>query len=202
MEEKQVDYLNNDNSIPGQTYVCLSFLSPESCLKNRELFALYSFMKATKGEYDMDFNTYSENFKDYTEKYADELNSDFESQYGMRTNIRGLKVRGVYSTLDEAQFRAKALQRSDPNFNVYVGQVGFWLPWDPSPSKITNQEYANSQLNELMKNYQKNQEQKNIFYEQQKNDRIAKNIHENQQRKVFSELEKTDTWMEYKESTQ
>jgi hypothetical protein len=41
-----------------------------------------------------------------------------------------LKVRGVYDTLREAQVRAKVLQRRDPNFNVFLGQVGYWLPWD------------------------------------------------------------------------
>ena len=201
MEEK-VDYLNNDQTIPGQSYVCLSFLSPESCLKNKELFSFYSFLKATKGSCDMDFKTYTEQYQNYKDQYEDKLNEDFTKQFGMSTNIRGLKVRGVYSTLGEAQFRAKALQRLDPNFNVYVGQVGFWLPWDPAPSNIENQEYANEQLNELMKNYNENQKQKDIFYEQQKTERIAKNTHENQQKKVFAELEKSDTWLEQKESQQ
>lgn len=202
MEEKQVDYLNNDQEIPGQKYVCLSFLSPESCLKNKELFSMYSFLKASKGNCDMDFETYSDQYSQYCEKYSDKLNEDFTRQFGMHTNVRGLKIRGVYSTVEEAQFRAKALQRQDPNFNVFVAQVGFWLAWDPNPSNIEHQEYANEQLNELMKNYNENQEKKNIFYEQQKASRVAKNVHENKQRQIHSELlNSTDTWLEQKTKT-
>ena len=33
-----VDYLEVDNPIPGQNYVCLSFVSPEKTLKEKELF--------------------------------------------------------------------------------------------------------------------------------------------------------------------
>ena len=199
MENKTKDYLNNDQAIPGQNYVCLSFLSPESCLKNKELFSFYSFLKASKGVCDVDFDTYSDQFKQYCETHSTELQRNFTDQFGMNTNVRGLKVRGVYSSLEEAQFRAKALQRNDSNFNVFVAQVGFWLAWDPSPYDIGNQEYANDQLNELMKNYNDNQKQKDIFYETRKADRIAENIHENTQRKVHSELlESADTWMEQK----
>tara|TARA_B110000285_G_scaffold113527_1_gene128801 strand:+ start:1445 stop:2056 length:612 start_codon:yes stop_codon:yes gene_type:complete len=198
MEEKTTDYLNNDRAIPGQDYVCLSFLSPESCLKNKELFSFYSFMKAQKGE-DLDFETYSEQFTQYCDSHSVELQKNFTDQYGMNTNVRGLKVRGVYSTIEEAQFRAKALQQNDPNFNVFVAQVGFWLAWDPSPYNVGKQEYANDQLNELMKNYNDNQKQKDVFYEKHKTDRIAENVHENNQRKVHSELlESTDAWMEQK----
>ena len=199
MEEKTVDYLNNDREIPGQNYVCLSFLSPESFLKNKELFSFYSFMKASKGACDMDFDTYNDQFNQYCDTHSVELQKNFTEQFGMNTNVRGLKVRGTYSTLEEAQFRAKALQQNDPNFNVFVAQVGFWLAWDPSPYDVGKQEYANEQLNELMKNYNENQKQKDAFYEKRKSERIAENVHENNQRKVHSELlESKDTWMEQK----
>ena len=32
--------------------------------------------------------------------------------------------------------RAKMLRKMDPNHNVFVGQVGFWLPWDPDPFDV------------------------------------------------------------------
>ena len=41
----------------------------------------------------------------------------------------------------------------DNTFHVFVGQVGFWLPWDPEPSNISDEEYTESQLNDLVKNY-------------------------------------------------
>ena len=78
-----------------------------------------------------------------------------------------MKVRGVYSSYEEAAKRAETLQRSDRSFHVYVGQVGYWLPWDPNADNIENQEYMEKELNELMKNYQANQVQKDLFYSNQ-----------------------------------
>ena len=75
-------------------------------------------------------------------------------------------VRGVYDTLREAQVRAKVLQRRDPNFNVFVGQVGYWLPWDPHPHRIENQEYGEQELNELVKSYRENQEKKDLHFQE------------------------------------
>ena len=34
--------------------------------------------------------------------------------------MRGLKVRGVYDTYQEAQVRAKQLQRKDKNFDIHI----------------------------------------------------------------------------------
>ena len=49
--------------------------------------------------------------------------------------VRGVKVRGVYSTEDEAKNRCKELQQIDPDFNIYIAPVGCWLPWSDDPEK-------------------------------------------------------------------
>jgi hypothetical protein len=85
------------------------------------------------------------------------LEEEFFAKNSFRTTIRGLKVRGVYDTYPEAVNRAKTLQKLDPSFNVYVGQVGFWVPWDPEPTEVADQEYADDQLNQLMKKKQSGQ---------------------------------------------
>ena len=64
--------------------------------------------------------------------------------------------------------RAKKLQKSDPDHNIYVGQVGKWLPWDPKPSDVGEQEYAEEQLNTLMKKYKENEEQREQFTREQR----------------------------------
>lgn len=74
----------------------------------------------------------------------------------MNCNIRGLKVRGVYATKEEADARAKKIGSFDKNFHVFVGQVGKWLPWDPDPESATDQVYREEKLQELMKNYKEN----------------------------------------------
>ena len=45
--------------------------------------------------------------------------------------IRGLKIRGVYDTYEDATKEAKELRDMDKHFHVFVGEVGKWLPWDP-----------------------------------------------------------------------
>merc|ERR1712100_660756 len=74
--------------------------------------------------------------------------------------IRGLKVRGVYATYEEATARAKKLRDADQYHHVFVGEVGKWLPWDPEPTEETvkDQNYAENQLNDLMKSYRENQQ--------------------------------------------
>lgn len=122
---------------------------------------------------DFKTTTIQEDFETFLTKNRSKLDDDFFAKNSFRTTIRGLKIRGTYDTYAEAMGRAKTLQRLDPDFNVYVGQVGFWLPWDPDPSRIKDQEYADDQLNQLMKRYKENESQRDEFYEQMKRDRVG-----------------------------
>jgi len=95
--------------------------------------------------------------------------------------VRGLKVRGVYDTYEDATERAKSLRDSDKYFHVFVGEVGKWLPWDPEPEsdKVKDSEYAEGELNKLMKSYMKNQKAAKKFEEERKNDLLEKSLQEN-----------------------
>jgi len=93
--------------------------------------------------------------------------------------LTGLKVRGVYGTYEEACEQCKRLQQVDPYFNVYVGEMGKWLPYDPSPEQVKESEYANQELNNMMKSYVENQEKAKLYHEQRKNEMVRKNILEN-----------------------
>jgi hypothetical protein len=44
-----------------------------------------------------------------------------------------------------------------------VGEVGKWLPWDPEPSQVGEQEYAEEKLNTLMKKYKENEDSREMF---------------------------------------
>ena len=44
------DFLEVDNSIRGQNYVCLSFISPEKVLKRKDSFILKHFLENTFNE--------------------------------------------------------------------------------------------------------------------------------------------------------
>ena len=106
-------------------------------------------------------------------KNGAKLEDEFFKLNDFRTTIRGIKVRGVYSSEAEATARAKRLQKSDPNFNIYMGSVGKWMAWEPDPNNVGDQEYANDQLNTLMKKYRENEENREVFYNEQKKSRIG-----------------------------
>ena len=91
-----------------------------------------------------------------------------------------LKVRGSYDSFEEASKRGEFLRNIDPHINVYVGEVGKWLPFDDDPEKAKQQEYQNKQLNNLMKGYTENQEKAKEFHEQRKNELVLKTLKENE----------------------
>jgi hypothetical protein len=111
-------------------------------------------------------------YDDFMFNKEEELDDRFHQENEFRTSVRGLKVRGVYSTYKEACVRAKKLQKNDPAHNVYIGQVGYWLPWDPNPSRVGEQEYAEKELNDLMKKYKENDSKRKEIFEQEKNERV------------------------------
>lgn len=181
------DFLEVDARIPGQNYVCLSFVSPEKMLAKKEIFKTTKFLHYIfneKNKTASDIRSKMEESRNITYDYVDELykdwvlsrnqelEQDFYEASDYQTTVRGLKVRGVYDTIREANKKATILRRKDPNFNVYVAQVGYWLPWDPECQDIENQEYQEGELNNLMKKYKENVENRDVMYEKMKEDRI------------------------------
>ena len=209
MSSKEVveDFLEVDQPVPGQNFVCLSFISPEKIIKRRESLLVKefakSFLKDLRRENDpskldpekltpefIDTLNVYDKFEDFLYAHEDEVTKKYNDENDFQTSIRGLKIRGVYESRREAEVRAKVLQRRDPNFHVFVGQVGYWLPWDPNPDNIGEQEYANEQLNTLMKKYQENSSHRDEIYAAETEDRKKKAREENQKRKFYQQ--KTD----------
>jgi hypothetical protein len=110
----------------------------------------------------------NEDYDDFLYKSRAKLEDEFYAQNNFRTTVRGLKVRGVYGAQQEAVNRAKKLQRTDTIHNIFVGEVGKWLPWDPNPNDVSDQEYAEDQLNTLMKKYKENEEAREEFQKEQR----------------------------------
>jgi hypothetical protein len=218
MTEPVDDFLDSDASILGQNYVCLSFVSPEKFLKQKEMYLFHKYMldkfrdysqvidvlskkhlkldtedldkmsdeeinndinkklvkelrEKAKLEFEYTYNQFKTNYGDFMYRSGERHTEEFDKSNDYKTSTRALKVRGVYESYKEAEVRAKALQRRDQNFHVFVGTVGAWLPWDPEADKVQNEEYLNEELNTLIKEYKKNQVHKDMLYEQEKEDR-------------------------------
>ena len=119
------------------------------------------------------YNKWKELVEDFRFRDGEKVNKAFDEMNNFQTSVRGVKVRGVYDTYREAEVRSKVLQKMDSRFDVFVGQVGYWLPWHPDVNKIEDQEYLNEDLNTLMKEYKKNEEQKDQFYQEETRARVA-----------------------------
>ena len=73
----------------------------------------------------------SDDYKTYIDNHEDELQKKFDIENNFQTSTRGLKIRGVYPTQEEAELRCKMLREIDSNHDIMVGPMGLWMPWDP-----------------------------------------------------------------------
>jgi hypothetical protein len=234
----QTDYLDQDPPIRGQKYVCLSFVSPEDVIKNKEVYFFQKYLKAFSHDledlFEKSLEVYKENkeftdslqgikeryaalfdgerlqeeFDFYKAKHSEKLEGDYLEKNNFQTTIRGLKVRGSYETQHEAQIRAQVLKRMDDKFHVFIAEVGCWCPWAPNPDELENQEYAETQLNTLVKGYHDNQKQKDEFFLQRKDQLRQRALEENEKKKEEQDVEEVqeqiandDPWLQRKGET-
>ena len=79
--------------------------------------------------------TLDDEYKNFLDGNEERLENEFNIHNNFQTSTRGLKVRGVYPTQEEAELRCRLLREVDPNHDVYVGPVGMWMPWEPEAYK-------------------------------------------------------------------
>ena len=228
---KEVDYLDEDKPIRGQNFVLVSFISPEDVIVNKEAYIFSKFIEKFSGDMktlleslkekypeqkDMvntivENNNFLFNYVEMNEQYnffksvnSEDLEKRYHIDNNFITSIRGIKVRGTFDTIEEAKNRCEFLKKIDNKFNIYIAQVGCWCPWSPNPECLENQEYAETQLNTLMKEYKKNMDNRDVVFENRKQT-IASNaapvgttINEEVDNVELSELkeeiEKVDAW--------
>jgi hypothetical protein len=195
---KYVDALTEDKPLNGQNFVCLSFLSPEKILQQKEQFFFQEFIQSYDKEtsikrfsdflgfvsykYNLkiesltdDLNEFlkeesseifktslADDYKSFLDRNEDKLQEEFDQNNNFQTSVRGIKIRGSFEELEEAKLRAELLRESDPYNQIYVGEVGKWMPWEPEYYKTGQVEYLEPELNTLMQ-------------EKDKQDKLAKN---------------------------
>lgn len=130
-----------------------------------------------KKQKDISMTKINDAWEDFMFKEREKLEEEFHAKNDFQTSIRGVKVRGVAANTKEAEVRAKKLQGKDKYHNIFVGEVGKWLAWDPSPSQMPNVEYAEDALNTLMKKYKENEDNKEKYFEERKKGSSAKVVY-------------------------
>ena len=121
----------------------------------------------------------SDDYKTFLDKNESALEAEFLEKNEFQTSVRGIKIRGVYPTQAEAEMRAKLLREIDPNFDVYVGPVGLWMPWEPDAYKTGRVEFLEEELNALMTKKKENEDSAKEYFEQRVKDSKKKAIEEN-----------------------
>ena len=153
----QEDHLDVDPTIPGQQFVCLSFVSPEKILPLKDAYfrkAFWAFLKERHDEIDY---ALVENFEALYETFLDEQQQELEDAFHeenvFQTTIRGLKVR-VRTIPNTKRMYGHGLAEIDSSHHVFVAPVGYRCrgPFGRCDSDQGQEE----QLNELMKNYKAN----------------------------------------------
>ena len=181
MNKKFVEWLEYDWKIKGLETL-MAFLAKKYSLKVDDLFKDLEEFKKVHNDVIAKTDIH-EQHQVFLLKKEKELEAEFTEKTDFQTNVRGVKVRRVFANLEEAQQFAKVLQRRYPNDNLYIGKVGAWLPWDPSENLMPEVEYAEKELNELMRKYKENEVNREIFFEEEKTQRIQAQKKENEERR-------------------
>ncbi len=212
---KYVDVLDEDKPIACQKFVCVSFISPDKILKQKEIFLFEEFLKKwdfnksmekfvqflnfVSFKYKLTFEDLTTDFKEFVNEersnlmiykieddyktFLDNNEEELEKLFGVKhnfqTSTRGLKIRGVYPSIEEAELRCKMLREVDPNHDVFVGPVGLWMPWDPESYKTGRVEYMEEELNQLMHEKAKNETNAKNTFDQRLKDTKQKAIEDN-----------------------
>ena len=205
-----VDYLKEDPEIYNQKFVCLSFAEPrdQDVLRRREAFFASSFLSRQvemikssmeaklNGEVhdevklDSSLATVTQEYEDYLKTFENDLQRDFENQSteNEATTMRGIKVRGVFRNYEEAQQRAEQMREFEPAFDVFVGQVGYWMPFNPMNVDGIQAQYAEEQLNNLIKGKLDEEEKAKLEFNKRKEELLSKVKEETKEDLVVEEV--------------
>lgn len=156
----------------------LNYISYKYAISSEEIMQEYSsFIDNFKDKLK---NDVSDDYKNYVDKHEEQLELQFSREHSFQTSTRGLKVRGVFPTQEEAELRCKMLREADPNHDVYVGPVGIWVPFHPEAYKTGNVQYLEKELNDLMHEKKKNEDKAKLDFDtrvkQSKVEAIEKNM--------------------------
>ena len=181
MFEEFVKFMDYDWKVKGLEHF-MAFLAKKYSLKVEDLIAdAAEFGKVREKE--IRETDVPEQWQVFLLKHEKELQEKFDNSVEFKTNVRGVKIRRCFATVEEAQVMAKVFQRKYPKDNLFIGKVGAWLPWDPSEHLMPEVEYAEKELNELMRRYKENEANKEMFFAEEREAKIKAQKEENERRR-------------------
>ena len=216
---QKIDYLKEDEEIYNQRFCCLSFIEPRDSkiMTQKEMFMASRFMKAFIEEYDtakefasnpnntitdeikkkmdLSFDNIFDTYKGYRKTHFANLTTDFDKKYNPKeaVTVSGVKVRGSFRSLEEAQERAKKMREYEPAVNCFVAQVGYWLPYDPENMEDVKAEFREEQLNEIYGKREEELAKAKVEFDKRKQVLMEKNKQEQEEKKKLAASETMKT---------
>ena len=169
----------------------INFVSYKYNIKPDELNEEFKNFVSTERE-SLDKNIETD-YKSFIDMRETQLEEKYIEEHSMQTSVRGLKIRGVFPTQQEAELRCKMIREVDPHHDVYVGPVGLWIPFHPEAYKTGNVQYLEKELNELMHEKKKNEDSAKLQFDKRVKESKVKAIKENMEKAKVSNNRLTQT---------
>jgi hypothetical protein len=144
----------------------MHFISYKYNIEQEDLTADLSAFLESESTKLLENTSVDDDYKTFLDKNEDKLNEQYNRAHSFQTSTRGLKVRGVFNTQDEAEMKCKKLREMDPNHDIYVGSCGVWIPFEPDAYKTGRVEYLEEELNQLHHEKAKNEVEAKLAFEE------------------------------------
>ena len=76
-----------------------------------------------------------------------------------------VKIKGVFSTMEDAKKQAAKLQKMDDTFDIFVVEMYSWLCLPPETEKIGEKHFADQKLEELITEHDREMEEARADFE-------------------------------------
>ena len=68
----------------------------------------------------------------------------------MNCNVRAVKFRGAFSSMEKAEEKARKLEKTDKYFKIFIGDSGKWLDFDPPVSRVDIEKSSNKEHQKIL----------------------------------------------------
>lgn len=181
-----MNLVENDPIIPSQTVCAVSFIPPKHDIQEEFDESIWvKINTAINGTKEKIHNYLMKSSEDDVSKQSSSIVQLISGEISplllelkkdraelLRKSRGAVKVRGCYASEDEAKAAITKLQKLDNRFNIYMGQVGAFLPFNPPNETIENTKYQNEQLDNLITEYEKSRVGANQFFNERKQESI------------------------------
>ena len=186
-------FLDQDPKIPNQSHCLFSFVPRKEELTKRFNKARY---ERIQNELESKSEILLENINKEPKLLVSHImnlinpilnDTEREESEALHKGNGAVKFRGAFSSMEEAKKYSEYLSNMDNRFDIYLGQTGFWYPFDPPRESCLEHKHRDEKLNQLLKGYHENKMKSDILFKQRMREMMEKKIEEKAKASVESE---------------